>query len=896
MAHDADEPAATTTDDVAALRARVAELEAREAEHERSERVQAALYRISEAASGASDLQAFYREVQATVGMLMPAENFYIALYDAQRQAINFPYYVDTVDLDLPDPAAWEPFGVGNARGTTAYLLRKGRPIRLGTADFLNLVAAGELEEVGLTTPESEWLGAPLVADGRTIGAVVSQTYTGTIRFADGDLDVLAFVGQHIGAALTRVRALEETRQRNAELSLVNEIGQALAAQLEFSAIIELVGDRVSTIFETKSLFIALHDPERDTLTFPYDMDEGVQFDRGEFPVGPGLTSTVLRTGRSIRIGSVEEQEAAGAVNVGGSDTQSWLGAPIPAGNRVIGVVGLESLRSNAFGEADERLLNTLSASMGVALENARLFDETKRLLTETNERAAELSVINEIGAALARQLDYQAIVELVGRRVGEIFRVRSLHIDAYDEAAGMITFPYAIEGGEPLQPTPIPFGPGLTSEVIRSRTPLNIGSNDAIAAQGAILFGQTTQSWLGVPILAGDRVLGVIALESFDRDAFDDGDVRLLSTLATSMGVALENARLFNETKRLLAETNERAAELALINDVQHGLAERLDMQAMYDLVGDRIQAIFDAQVVDIGVIDRVAALIHYPYAIERGIRYPDEPTPIRSFRKQVIESGKPLRLGEAELSASMALGETVIMQGEPARSMLIAPLFAGTGVSGVISLQNLDRDDAFSESDVELLTTLASSLSVALENVRLIEETRQRLAELATVNEVGKALATQLDLDPLIQLVGDQMRRTFEADIVYVALHDVENGRIEFPYYNEHGSSTGQGADSVRQGPDLEDHRQLRDSPAEPRSGLGCPRDARRRDALEVLPRRPDHPRRPVHRRDQRPEHNPGGPVRRIGLAPAVDDRRQRRRRDPERPALPRGASPGR
>ena len=63
MAHDADEPAATTTDDVAALRARVAELEAREAEHERAERVQAALYRIAEAASGASDLQAFYREV-----------------------------------------------------------------------------------------------------------------------------------------------------------------------------------------------------------------------------------------------------------------------------------------------------------------------------------------------------------------------------------------------------------------------------------------------------------------------------------------------------------------------------------------------------------------------------------------------------------------------------------------------------------------------------------------------------------------------------------------------------------------------------------------------------------------------------------------------------------------
>ena len=90
--------------------------------------------------------------------------------------------------------------------------------------------------------------------------------------------------------------------------------------------------------------------------------------------------------------------------------------------------------------------------------------------------------------------------------------------------------------------------------------------------------------------------------------------------TLAGSLSVALENARLFDETKRLLAETDERAAELALINSVQEGLAQNLDMQAMYDLVGDRIQEIFDAQVVDIGIFDFDAGLIQYPYTIERG------------------------------------------------------------------------------------------------------------------------------------------------------------------------------------------------------------------------------------------------------------------------------------
>ncbi|MEO5941671.1 MAG: GAF domain-containing protein, partial [Candidatus Limnocylindrales bacterium] len=405
--------------DPAALRARIVALEAREAEHTRQERVQGALFRIAEAASAASDLQAFYREVHATVAELMFAENFYIALYDDQRRAINFPYYIDTVDQDIPDPAVWEPFGVGNARGSTAYVLRTGRPIILNPESHRKLIEAGELELIGVVG--FDWLGAPLTADGRAIGVVVCQTYRPEERYSAADRDLLAFVGQHIGSALTRVRAIEETRQRNAELALVNEIGQALAEQLDFAAIIELVGERIRTIFNTGSLFIALHDPATDLLTFPYDVDEGERFDRGVIPLGPGVTSTVLRTGMPLRIGTLAAQQAAGAIDIGGSVTQSWMGAPIPAGNKVIGVVGLDNLRADAYSEADERLLVTLATSMGVALENARLFGETKRLLAEADQRATELAVINEIGAALAQQLEFLAIVDLVGERVGAI-------------------------------------------------------------------------------------------------------------------------------------------------------------------------------------------------------------------------------------------------------------------------------------------------------------------------------------------------------------------------------------------------------------------------------------------------------------------------------------------
>ena len=429
---------------------------------------------------------------------------------------------------------------------------------------------------------------------------------------------------------------------------------------------------------------------------------------------------------------------------------------------------------------------------MGVALENARLFGETKRLLAETDQRAAELAVINEIGAALAEQLEFTAIIELVGERIRTLFEARSSYIALYDGATGVISFPWEVEGNERLHTEPFDLGPGLTSEVIRTRKSLLLRTSAEAQARGAIQFGPTTETWLGVPILAGDRVLGVIALESAMASAYDDSDERLLSTLASSMGVALENARLFDETKRLLAETDERAAELAIINGVQQGLAAQLDLQAMYDLVGDKIQEIFDAQVVDIGIYDFDAGVVHYPYTIERGLRFPDEPTAISAMTREFIEARTPLVINDVP-AWEEERGEIPVIQGEPALSIVRVPLMVGGDVRGGISLQNLDRTDAFSDDDIRLLSTLAGSLSVALENARLFGETKrlltetdERAAELAIINEVQRGLAERLDMVAMYEVVGGKIQEIFDAQVVDIGIVDREADQIRFPVHD--------------------------------------------------------------------------------------------------------------
>ena len=211
--------------------------------------------------------------------------------------------------------------------------------------------------------------------------------------------------------------------------------------------------------------------------------------------------------------------------------------------------------------------------------------------------------------------------------------------------------------------------------------------------------------------------------------------------------------------------------------------------MQAMYDLVGERLAQIFDAQTVDIGVVDTAADQIWFPYSIERGVRLIDHPIEIMGFRKIALETREPVVVNEDMERRCIEAGNPLAIAGEPSRSSVFVPLLIGNRGTGVISLHNLDREHAFSEADVRLLTTLAGSLSVGLENARLFEETGQRAAELAIVNNVGQALAEQLELDALIERSAISSVRCSAPTSSTSRLHDTATDMIDFAYYSENG-----------------------------------------------------------------------------------------------------------
>jgi two-component system, cell cycle sensor histidine kinase and response regulator CckA len=169
----------------------------------RAEQVQEATFGIAEAANTAADLPALLRRIHEIISELMPARNFYIAVFDPATQTLSFPYFVDEVDTrDLPRSLG---------KGLTEYVLRTGQPLLATPSVYEDLVARGEVELIG--APSIDWLGVPLTVQEQTIGVVVMQSYTEGVRYGERERDILAFVSTQVALAIERKRAEDALRR-----------------------------------------------------------------------------------------------------------------------------------------------------------------------------------------------------------------------------------------------------------------------------------------------------------------------------------------------------------------------------------------------------------------------------------------------------------------------------------------------------------------------------------------------------------------------------------------------------------------------------------------------------------------------------------------------------------
>jgi signal transduction histidine kinase len=383
---------------------------------ERSERLQSALFAISDLAGSDRARPEMLRGIHEIVGTLMYAENFFIVLHNAERDTLRFLYFADVEDTQQPGDNLEIPMRE-REHSLTWYLLRDGKPL-MGTTEKLRAQISGPLASVG--TDSYDWLGVPMLRDGHAHGAIVVQSYEEGIGYTAEDRTLLEFVANHILTALERKQGKEDLEQRvllrTTELADANKVLQleiaerkhaerlqAALFQIAQQATIDIgqiefyrrVHAEVGALINAGNFYIGLLSADGASLEFAYFIDEAEQR-RPSRPLGRGLSEYVLRRGTAlVRTSEIAELARQGEIDLETSDlgplAVCWLGVPLIVDETTIGLIVVQSYDDAVvYGPADQELLSFVALQVANSLHRRRSAETLRRAYAELERRVLE--------------------------------------------------------------------------------------------------------------------------------------------------------------------------------------------------------------------------------------------------------------------------------------------------------------------------------------------------------------------------------------------------------------------------------------------------------------------------------------------------------------------------
>ncbi|MDY7078117.1 MAG: GAF domain-containing protein [Chloroflexota bacterium] len=667
--------------------------------------------------------------------------------------------------------------------GVTRYVLDSGQPVVVDTiSDEGTMIPSllwpdGESVEANLDIVAvgiRSFAAVPIQAKGKTLGVLF--VHSREVSAFHDQVPLLTTFANQAAVAIENAQLYEDTRRHVEELTALHNIDVAITSTLNPDEVLQVVYEQLSTVMDFAAFHVALYDEKKDELYLPIIVDQGERLPprtlRGEGE--SGLSGWVIRTREPLWIKDMETERATLPVEAIalGVPTRSLMILPLMVRDKIAGVISAQSYDPHAFDKGHRRFFSGIARQVAIAVENARLFEAARR-------RTDELTSLHEAAVAVSSSLELSEVLHALAEQVGSALDASSAYICDWDEETTSTTVlaewvgPEATDAeresdlGATYDMRRLP----STLRALQEKRPLVVQATDPdldpADRENVERYGW--KSFLIVPLVTRDRVIGYAELwETRQAREFTEAELRLCQTLAADAAVAIENARLFEETNRRLTETR-------LLQEVMQAVASTLDFDEVLTRTIETLHKTLGIEYLTFVLPDEQGdgLVLHPSWTGYLSIPADFRLTLDGSVVGQVYQSGEPQIIPDVREVPYYFDGASEI------RSELAVPVKVAGRIVAVLNAES-PHLGAFGEDDLRLFSAIAAQLGVVLENARLYEGANRRLAEAWLIQEVMLAAASTLNFDLVLERTVKALHRALDIDHLSFLLPDEQGGML--------------------------------------------------------------------------------------------------------------------
>ncbi len=567
-----------------------------------------------------------------------------------------------------------------------------------------------------------------------------------------------------MGGVLEKMASIETKEERLRELESITSISQVVSKTSDLNSFYAALHAQVRNVIGDYPFVVALYQKETASIVIPYMYEDGKVDSVEAFPLGEGLTSILIRTLQPLMlVEDTEKQAEKLGAKIHGNTAKSWMGAPMVVQGVPIGALIIQDAdREHAFNEENLHFLISLANQAGGVIYNVDLLEESRR-------HTIQLETAAQIARDVSGSLNLDDLLKKAVNFIRERFNFYHAGIFLIDLPGEFAVIREATgEAGSQMKRAGHKLGIGSKSIVgyVAGRGEslvVNDTTKDATYYANPLL--PETRAEAAIPFKVGDRIVGVLDVQSVHAYAFTEDNLRTLQILADQLAIAVVNSELF-------AETQEQLSQHRLLHHITSSAASGTTLEEALDSAVSGLQVTLGG--------DRVSILLpdseHKFLEVKASMGYSQDVDKIRvpvgsGITGWVAEHHRLLRVD------NVAKDPRYIQASPNTCSELAIPLMYRNEVLGVLNVES-EQVSAYDENDEEMLGTLGGSLAAIIANARLVEQVRNQAEHTRLIYEITSKIRRSTDMQTILNTTASELTKAVGARYAKIAIGPEDKG----------------------------------------------------------------------------------------------------------------------